>query len=117
MKDKTGYMETNERNLRRILAANVKEQRKILGLSQEKLAEQAGLSWQTINSIECRRTWVSDGTLEALAKVFNIESFHLLMPPEARAVITLSPSEALQRLCKAKRTFDDSFSEILNSML
>jgi transcriptional regulator with XRE-family HTH domain len=53
-----------------------------LGVSQEKLAEMAGLSWQTINSLECRRTWAGDGTLEALARVFNIESFQLLMPPK-----------------------------------
>jgi DNA-binding XRE family transcriptional regulator len=50
-------MEVKEANLRQILAANLKAQRKLLGISQEKLAEITGFSWQTVNSIECQRTW------------------------------------------------------------
>ncbi|MDR2952019.1 MAG: helix-turn-helix domain-containing protein [Treponema sp.] len=99
-------------NLRQILAANIKEQRRILDISQEKLAEMADLSWQTVNSIECQRTWVSDNTLEALAKVFKIETFQLLMPPETRAAISLDSAETLRKLAMAKKNYDDSFSEI-----
>jgi len=99
-------------DLRQILAANVKEQRQILEISQEKLAEMAGLSWQTINSIECRRTWVSDNTLEALASVFKMETFQLLMPSETRAAISLNPVEALRKLAAAKKNYDDAFSKI-----
>jgi transcriptional regulator with XRE-family HTH domain len=105
-------MEPKESNLRQILAANIKEQRKILGVSQEKLAEMAGLSWQTINSLECQRTWAGDGTLEALARVFNIEPFQLLMPPETRAAISLHSTDALRKLAQAKKPYDDAFSDI-----
>jgi transcriptional regulator with XRE-family HTH domain len=105
-------MRKKRQNLRQILAANIKEQRKILEISQEKLAEMAGLSWQTINSIECQRTWVSDNTLEVLATVFKIETFQLLMPSETRAAISLNSTEALRRLAEAKKDYDDTFSEI-----
>jgi transcriptional regulator with XRE-family HTH domain len=102
--------------LRYILAANIKEQRKILGLSQEKLAELADVSWQTVNSIECHRTWVSDRTLENLARALKIESFQLLVPQEDGELPVLSADDALRKLLKVKRIFDDKFNEILNSV-
>ena len=102
--------------MRQILAANIKEQRRILGISQEKLAETAGLSWQTINSIECQRTWVSDNTLEALASVFKIETFLLLMPPETRAALSLNSTNALLELAEAKKTFDDAVYGIFTTI-
>jgi transcriptional regulator with XRE-family HTH domain len=109
-------METKGSNLRHILAANIKEQRRILGVSQEKLAEMAGLSWQTVNSLECQRTWAGDGTLEALARVFNIETFQLLMPPETRAALSLCSTDALRKLAQAKKAYDDTFSDIYSSV-
>jgi transcriptional regulator with XRE-family HTH domain len=109
-------MEKNRSNLRQILAANLKEQRGILGVSQEKLAEITGLSWQTINSLECKRTWASDTTLETLAKVFNIETFQLLMPSETRAALSLSPTNALRKLARAKKAYDETFSAIYNNI-
>jgi transcriptional regulator with XRE-family HTH domain len=109
-------MQGEKPDLRRVLAANLKKQRNILGLSQEKLAEMANLSWQTVNSIECRRTWVSDKTLERLAKTLKIEAFQLLLPVETAQSQTISPGEALRKLNKVKRAFDDSFNDILNSV-
>jgi transcriptional regulator with XRE-family HTH domain len=109
-------MKTKGRDLRQILSANIKEQRQILGISQEKLAEMAGLSWQTVNSIECQRTWVSDNTLKALADVFKIETFQLLMPPETRAALSLNSTEALRKLAKAKKSYDEIFNAIYNNI-
>jgi transcriptional regulator with XRE-family HTH domain len=109
-------MGTNGLDLRRILAANLKKHRNMLGLSQEKLAEMADLSWQTVNSIECRRTWVSDKTLESLAEALKIDAFQLLLPIEILPPPALSPNDALRKLNKIKRVFDDSFNEILNSV-
>jgi transcriptional regulator with XRE-family HTH domain len=100
--------------LRQILAINLKEHRKTLGLSQEKLAEMAGLSWQTVNSIECHRTWVSDKTLENLADALKIDTFQLLLPVEETSQKAISPEEAMKKLVKIKRTYDDSFNEIVN---
>ena len=99
-------------NLRSILAVNLKEHRKTLGLSQERLAEMANLSWQTVNSIECQRTWVSENTLNALAGVFQIETFQLLIPLETRAALSLNSAKALRKLAEAKKEFDNTFAEI-----
>lgn len=105
-------MEIKKLVLRQILAANIKEQRQILGISQEKLAEMAGISWQAVNSIECQRTWVSDKTLEAIASVFKIETFLLLVPSETRAAISLNSTDALRKLAEAKKDYDDVFARI-----
>jgi transcriptional regulator with XRE-family HTH domain len=54
--------------------------RKKRWLSQEKLAEAAELSAQTISDIEGCRTWVSDKTLERLAGVLKVAIYELFMP-------------------------------------
>jgi transcriptional regulator with XRE-family HTH domain len=64
-----------------LLALNIKTLRKKWGFSQEKLAEATDLSAQSISDIEGCRTWVSDKTLEKLAKAFNTDIFLLFMPP------------------------------------
>ena len=74
----------NEPNdLRRTLSLNIKKQRKILGLTQEKLAEATNLSSQTINDIEGCRMWVSDKTILKLAKVLHISAYQLFEPVTA----------------------------------
>jgi len=107
-------MKDKEPILRWVLAENLKKHRKTLGLSQEKLAEMTGLSWQTVNSIECHRTWVSDKTLESLAEALKIDAFLLLLPTKDTIPEAISPNEAIKKLVKIKRTFDDSFNEIVN---
>jgi transcriptional regulator with XRE-family HTH domain len=62
------------------LAANIKDRRRKLGITQEKLAELVDLSIQMINTIEGCRAWVSDKTLTALAEVLGVEVYQLLMP-------------------------------------
>jgi transcriptional regulator with XRE-family HTH domain len=64
-----------------LLAVNIKFLRRQWGFSQEKLAESADLSAQTISDIEGCRTWVSDKTLEKLAEVLHTDIFQLFMPP------------------------------------
>jgi len=66
--------------LRAYLSANIKARREALGISQEKLAEMADISVQTIKGIEGRRTWVSDTMLSTLAQVLGVTSFQLLIP-------------------------------------
>jgi len=107
-------MKGKKTDLKVILAVNLKEQRKTLGISQEKLAEMANLSWQTVNSIECQRTWVSDKTLENLANALKIECFQLLLPYEKTLSKPINSNEAIKKLVKIKRSFDDSFNEIVN---
>ena len=71
---------TEPNYLRKILSLNIKKQRKILGLTQEKLAEATNLSSQTINDIEGCRMWVSDKTILKLAKVLHVDAYRLFMP-------------------------------------
>jgi transcriptional regulator with XRE-family HTH domain len=75
-----GFIIARVLQVRAILSANVKAERKKLGLSQEKLAEYTGLSTQTISDIEGCRTWVSDKTLLRLSEVLKVNIFQLLIP-------------------------------------
>ncbi|MDR1024511.1 MAG: helix-turn-helix transcriptional regulator [Treponema sp.] len=66
--------------IRRILAGNIKKYRKNLGYSQEKLAEKADLSAQTLNDIEGCRRWVSALTMTKLASALHVDAYQLLVP-------------------------------------
>ena len=66
--------------LRVYLSVNIKARRETLNISQEKLAELAGVSVQMIKRIEGRRTWVSDKMLVKLAEVLGVAAFQLLVP-------------------------------------
>jgi transcriptional regulator with XRE-family HTH domain len=66
--------------IRLVLAGNIRRYRKNLGYSQEKLAEKAELSAQTLNDIEGCRRWVSARTMTKLAKALNIAEYKLLIP-------------------------------------
>jgi transcriptional regulator with XRE-family HTH domain len=67
-------------NLRKTLSSNIKKYRALLGLSQEKLAEAAGLSEQMVRDIESFRTWVSDKTIVKIAGALRVEAYQLLVP-------------------------------------
>jgi transcriptional regulator with XRE-family HTH domain len=66
--------------LRVFLSANIKARREALNISQERLAELANVSVQSIKRIEGRRTWVSDTMLNNLAGVLGVSAFQLLVP-------------------------------------
>jgi transcriptional regulator with XRE-family HTH domain len=70
--------------IRRILAENIRKYRKNFGYSQEKLAEKAGLSAQTLNDIEGCRRWVSATTMTKLAKALHIAEYQLLVPENGK---------------------------------
>ncbi|MBR1442964.1 MAG: helix-turn-helix transcriptional regulator [Firmicutes bacterium] len=69
--------------LRENLSLNIKTKRKLYSFTQEKLAEEAGLSAQTINDIEGCRTWVSDKTLIKLAEILHTSPAELLIKNNA----------------------------------
>ncbi|MDR0877445.1 MAG: helix-turn-helix domain-containing protein [Treponema sp.] len=91
--------------LRKILAANIKKKRNILGLTQEKLAEKAEISANMMNDIEGCRTWVSDKTLIKLAGALEIEVYSLLLPnavfeSDDKPVSALEIAYSLQNMTK-----------------
>jgi len=92
-------MKEKPEEIRLILARNIKKRREILGLSQEKLAESADLSVQTINTLEGCRMWVSDKSITRLAKALNVEVFQLFVPYHAtKRELIATPASVLLEL-------------------
>jgi transcriptional regulator with XRE-family HTH domain len=107
--------------LREILSFNIKKERKKLGLTQEKLAEIADLSSQTINDIEGCRMWVSDKTMSKLARVLHVEAYQLLVAenPKESSAIGINDKEKLlfdieDRIIRNIRQQFKEANEILN---
>ena len=73
-------MEDNSLNLRKILATNIKKQREKLSITQDNLAEKAGISAAMMNDIEGCRTWISDKTLKKLSSALKIDTYRLFIP-------------------------------------
>jgi transcriptional regulator with XRE-family HTH domain len=65
------------KNIREILANNLRENRQRLNLSQPKLAELANLSTHYIASIETSRKFPTPDVLERLAEALGIETHEL----------------------------------------
>ena len=79
--------------LREILAKNLRESRRKLNLSQEKLAELANLSTHYVVMIENYRKFPSPEVLGRLAEALEISPHELFSVPP-------SPAETIERLHK-----------------
>jgi len=62
-----------------------------LHITQAKLAEHAGISLSYLVDIERCRTWVSDKTLNRLARTLNREPWELLSPSTAENGLSARP--------------------------
>jgi len=80
-------------NIRDVLANNIKENRRVCGITQSKLAEKAGVSTQYIAMIELSRQFPTPDVLERIAGAFNIEAHALFNVPP-------SPESSMERLHK-----------------
>lgn len=67
-------------NIRKVLGANVKYYRHLIGFTQEQLAEKCNLSPRYISNIENSNGNVSIDTLENIAKFLKVESYLLIKP-------------------------------------
>ena len=94
-------MTESKAHVKELLALNIKALRKKCHFSQEKLAEAASLSAQSISDIEGCRTWVSDKTLENLAKALDVNIFQLFIPPNEDTE-TVSGTILYNRLVKLR---------------
>ncbi|MDR2392998.1 MAG: helix-turn-helix domain-containing protein [Treponema sp.] len=117
-------MNLGPERLRKLLSLNIKSHRRLLGISQEKLAEAADLSAQTINDIEGCRMWVSDKTIVKLAQALQVEAYQLLLPnidektQEDAPESLHSPAETLLTLQhNIKKQIDQQFDEVLRTGL
>jgi transcriptional regulator with XRE-family HTH domain len=84
-------LENKMTNLRDILANNLKEYRRKLGISQAKLAEKAGISTQYIAMIELSRQFPTPEMLDRIARALDIEAYQLFS-------VSPSPEMAMERL-------------------
>ena len=87
----------NLSDLRKILSQNIKTVRNELHISQEKLAEYADISLSYMTDIERCRTWVSDKTLQSLAKALNMNAWELLLPARTENRIHTEQEQSLKR--------------------
>jgi len=74
-------MELHEDNIRDILARNIKENRRKNGLSQDKLAEKAGISTPFVAMIEVSRKFPTPDVLDRIARALNIKTWQLFAVP------------------------------------
>ncbi|MCL2194098.1 MAG: helix-turn-helix transcriptional regulator [Treponema sp.] len=84
-------MEREEPNIRDILARNIKENRRKNGLSQEKLAERAGISTPFVAMIEVSRQFPTPDVLDKIAGALNIKTWQLF-------AVLPTPEDVMERL-------------------
>ena len=80
-----------KRGIREILAANLKENRRKLGMTQDELAEKAYVSTHYIAMIETCKKYPKPDMLEKIAKTLEIEPYKLF-------AFESDPNEPLERL-------------------
>ena len=100
-------MKTDIEPLRIILSYNIKKYRSNFKYTQEKLAEKAGISAQTLNDIEGCRRWVSPKTMTKLAKALNIAEYQLILPGYSETDEN-SQKSSLKSLIALKEAVKDS---------
>jgi transcriptional regulator with XRE-family HTH domain len=81
------------RKIRDALAENLKEKRRLKGLTQEQLAEKAGVSSHYVTMVETRKTFPKPEMLERFAKTLGIEPYQLF-------IVENDPNEPNERLHK-----------------
>jgi len=78
-------------NIKKILAQNLKKNRKRLGITQPELAERAGLSTHYLGMLEIARNFPTADVLERLASALGIKSNELFS-------VSDSPEIAMEQL-------------------
>jgi transcriptional regulator with XRE-family HTH domain len=81
-------------SIREVLAKNLKENRRKLGITQPKLAERANLSTHYLGMIEIARKFPTADVLERLASALEVAPSELFS-------VSPSPEDALERLQQA----------------
>jgi len=111
-------MKSEPEYIRKILSCNIKKFRGILSYTQEKLAEKAGLSSQTLNDIEGCRRWVSSKTLSKLANALSVNEYQLLLPEKSK-LTKKSGNSSIKSLTilkkEIKNAIDVKFEEAIDS--
>ena len=99
-------------HIREIFSKNLRENRRKCGFSQEKLAENTGITTQYLAMMEIARKFPSSKVLERLALAMNIKVYELFL-------IDHSPREELELLRKdiineMRQVFEESLKKALS---
>jgi transcriptional regulator with XRE-family HTH domain len=98
-------------DIREILAANIRENRRKKGLTQEKLAEMADMSLNYLAILELARKFPSGEMLERIAEVLEIEPHELFL-------VSSSPQNELEQLRQEiKDDINNAFGERLEKAI
>ena len=98
-------------DIREVLAANIKENRRKKGLTQEKLAEKANMSLHYLAILELARKFPSGKMLERLAEALEIE-------PNELFIVETSPKKELELLRQEiKDDIKNAFGERLEQAI
>lgn len=90
-------------DLQKTLAKNLKQKRKLLGYSQEKLAEVAGVQRNTVSYIEnASKMNISYDTIHKLCECLNVSPVELFMPE-----IPQNQNDKLYKIYMMLSSFDD----------
>jgi len=84
-------MEREKVSIKQILAANIKENRRKKGLTQEQFAEMADISLHYLSMLESANKFPSGEMLDKLAHALNVQTYQLFTP-------TATPEGALLHL-------------------
>ena len=99
-------------NIREILADNLKEKRRKKGLTQEKLAEKAGMSLQYLAMLELAHKFPSGEMLERLAKALEIETYELLaISPSANIELEILRNDIINEVKTLNETLANDITE------
>ena len=110
----------NQDEPRKLLAQNIKNLRKELGITQAKLAELADISEPYMNDIERCQTWVSDKTLSKLAWALNVQLHELFINGDLPKK-SFSKKEAYSLFSEHKQNIkeyvDKSFDTLMRAVI
>ena len=101
--------------IRKFLATNIKRFREMEGMTQENLAEKAGISTPMMCDIEGCRTWISDKTLASLSTALKVETYRLFIPDEIDGddASKLLAKEITQEFLSIQQTYNNNIENIL----
>ena len=101
--------------IRKVVAANIKKYRKLLNMTQEKLAVKADISTTYVANIECGKTWVSDKTLEKISETLHVDIYQLFISDEKSDTNQQKQFNQVRKLIEKDRqafhAFADSFCD------
>jgi transcriptional regulator with XRE-family HTH domain len=101
--------------IRKTVATNIKRFREMEGITQENLAEKAGISTPMMCDIEGCRTWISDKTLARLSTALKIETYRLFIPDEISGddASKLLAKEITQEFLRVQKSYNNDIEKIL----